>query len=94
MFNLFITKKSDKPKSLGQLGEEFAQAEYKRRGYQIIAKNEYNTKGKQFGEIDFIAKTGQVINFVEVKTRSGSVDRFGTGAEAVNIYKQQKIFHQ
>lgn len=80
-----------KPKTLGQLGEERAQEEYKKRGYKIIAKNEYNKKGKQLGEIDFIAKNKNSIVFVEVKTRNTSPSKFGTGAEAVNIYKQQKI---
>ncbi len=78
-------------KSLGQLGEEFAQAEYKKLGFKIVASNEYNKKGKQLGEIDFIAVKDNKIVFVEVKTRNLSVLKFGTGAEAVNIYKQQKI---
>lgn len=90
MFNPFKTK-PQKPKSLGQLGEEQAQKEYKKRGYKIIAKNEYNKKGKRLGEIDFIAKNKHSIVFVEVKTRTMGLDRFGKGVESVNIYKQQKI---
>jgi putative endonuclease len=89
MFGLF--KKSVKLKSLGQLGEEAAQEEYKKLGYKVIAANEYNKKGKRQGEIDFIATDKSKIVFVEVKTRNASADRFGSGAEAVNIYKQQKI---
>ena len=80
-----------KQKSLGQLGEEQAQEEYKKRGYKIIAANEYNKKGKRLGEIDFIAKNKQSIVFVEVKTRTAGVDKFGKGVESVNIYKQQKL---
>jgi len=90
MFNLFKTKQQ-KPKSLGQLGEEMAQEEYKKLGYKIIAKNEYNKKGKRLGEIDFIAKNKQSIVFVEVKTRTVGADKFGKGVESVNIYKQQKL---
>jgi putative endonuclease len=92
MFNWF-TKSSipQKPKTLGQLGEEAAQEEYKKRGFNIIAANEYNKKGKRLGEIDFIAKNKDTIVFVEVKTRTAGVDKFGKGVEAVNIYKQQKI---
>jgi putative endonuclease len=90
MFNLFKSE-TKKPKTLGQLGEEFAQAQYKRLGYKIIAANEYNKKGKRLGEIDFIAKNKNAIVFVEVKTRTVGVDKFGKGVESVDIYKQRKI---
>ena len=92
MFSLFKkTEKSTKPKSLGRLGEEAAQEEYKKLGYKIIATNEYNKKGKQLGEIDFIAKNDKKIIFVEVKTRNPAKAKFGTAEESVNIYKQKKI---
>ncbi len=93
MFNIFKSKPKipSKPKSLGQIGEEYAQEEYKKQGYQIIAANEYNKKGKRLGEIDFIAKNKTTIIFVEVKTRTVGVDKFGKGVESVNIYKQRKI---
>ena len=87
----FFKAKPQKPKSLGQMGEERAQEVYKKLGYKIIAKNEYNKKGKRVGEIDFIAKDKQSVVFVEVKTRTAGADKFGKGAESVNIYKQQKI---
>jgi putative endonuclease len=90
MFNLFKSE-IKKPKTLGQLGEEFAQTEYRKLGYKIIAANEYNKKGKRLGEIDFIAKNKNTIVFVEVKTRTVGIDKFGKGAEAVDIYKQRKI---
>lgn len=79
------------PKTLGQIGESIAQIEYKKQGYKIIAQNFFNKKGLRLGEIDFIAKNKSKIIFVEVKTRSEEVGRFGSGAEAVNIYKQLKI---
>jgi putative endonuclease len=92
MWNWLKKSSADnKPKTLGQLGEELAQEEYKKRGYKIIAKNEYNKKGKQLGEIDFIAKDKWSIVFVEVKTRTAGADKFGKGVESVNIYKQQKL---
>ena len=80
-----------KAKTLGQLGEERAQEEYKRQGCKIIAANEYNKKGKRLGEIDFIAVDKNRIIFVEVKTRNTYSTKFGTGAEAVNVFKQRKI---
>ena len=90
MFNLFKPALK-KPKSLGQLGEEFAQGEYKKRGYKIIAANFFNKKGLRKGEVDFIAANKQEIVFVEVKTRHTQSLKFGTGAEAVNVFKQLKL---
>ncbi len=90
MFNL-LKNKAQKPKTLGQIGEETAQEEYKKRGFKIIAANEYNKKGKRLGEIDFIAIDSKSIVFVEVKTRTSGVDKFGKGVEAVDIYKQRKL---
>ena len=92
LFDLFKQKsKATAIKTLGQMGEEFAQKEYEKKGYCIVAANEYNKKGKRLGEIDFVAKTNKVLAFVEVKTRSGSTGKFGTAAEAVDIYKQRKL---
>ena len=90
MFNL-LKSKSQTPKSLGQLGEELAQIEYKNRGYKIVAANFFNKKGKRLGELDFVAiNNGQII-FVEVKTRSQEKSYFGSAAESVNYFKQQKL---
>jgi putative endonuclease len=77
--------------TLGQLGESYAQAEYGRQGFAIVAKNEFNRKGKRLGEIDFIAKNKDKIIFVEVKTRSAEDGKFGGAAEAVDVFKQRKI---
>lgn|SRR3989338_2036841 len=91
---LWFTKKSrdiERPKTLGELGELWAQEEYRKRGYSIVSRNEYNKKGKRAGEIDFIATTRDSIAFVEVKTRTSGVDRYGKGAESVNSYKQHKL---
>ncbi len=85
-----FTKKPE-ARTLGQIGEEFAQRYYEQLGFTIVAKNEYNKKGKQLGEIDFIAKNKEQIVFVEVKTRQRPEGRFGSGEEAVNGFKQAKI---
>lgn len=77
--------------NLGLQGELWAQAEYRKRGYTIIAANEYNKTGKRAGEIDFIALQKDSIAFVEVKTRTQNAGRFGTGIEAVNTLKQRKL---
>jgi len=93
MLNFFKSKPTtpQKPKTLGQLGEEFAQKEYERRGYKIVASNFFNKKGLRLGEIDFIAKNKEKIIFVEVKTRVSETGKFGSGAEAVDKFKQIKF---
>ena len=88
-FCMFGFKK--KPSSLGAMGEQIAQTEYKRLGFSIVGSNVFNRKGKQLGEIDFIAKREKELCFVEVKTRSLLEDKFGGGLEAVNYFKQKKI---
>lgn len=90
MFN-WLKSASVKPNTLGQIGEELAQKEYKQRGYKVIAANFFNQKGLRLGEIDFIAADKNRIIFVEVKTRKIGSDKFGSGAEAVNQFKQLKI---
>lgn len=85
------SSKGTRPVSLGRLGELWAQDEYCKQGYTIIAQNEYHHKGKRLGEIDFICRDSQTLIFVEVKTRTCGVDKFGTAAEAVNSFKQRKM---
>lgn len=80
-----------KPKTLGQMGEEWAQAEYIKQGYTVIARNEYHHKGKRLGEIDFICRDSRTLIFVEVKTRTVGADKFGTAVEAVDVFKQRKM---
>jgi len=76
---------------LGQYGEQVAQQEYKKAGYKIIAQNEFNRFGKQFGEIDFIAIDRSSIVFVEVKTRTYNRSEHGSGFEAVHAWKQGRL---
>jgi putative endonuclease len=75
----------DYRQALGERGEELACGELLRRGYAILARR-YRTR---FGEIDIVARDGDVTVFVEVKARDG--DRFGDGAEAVTAWKQRRI---
>jgi putative endonuclease len=71
--------------SLGKLGEETAIGELERRGYAILARR-YRTRA---GEIDIVARDGETTVFVEVKARA--TDEFGTAAEAVTRWKQQRL---
>ncbi len=71
--------------SLGSHGEEFGKLFLIKRGYKIIEQN-YTTP---LGEIDIIARDGDTLVFVEVKTRESG--RFGRPFEAVDRRKQRKI---
>ena len=74
-----------KPSALGSEGEELAAMFLERKGYGIIARN-YKTP---VGEIDIIARDGDTIVFVEVKTRANY--SFGHPFEAVHKDKRQKM---
>jgi len=69
----------------GKEGEKAAVKFLKKRGYRIIEKN-YRNKA---GEIDIIAEHGQVLMFVEVKSRAGA--ELGEPLEAITPHKQRKI---
>lgn len=74
-----------KNKELGQLGEKIARQYLEKQGYQIIAQNYKN----YFGEIDLIAREGNLFIFVEVKTRLKNT--FGSPEESINHQKQKKL---
>jgi len=80
-----MTKKGFLNKLTGKFGEDFATEYLKKKKYKIIERNYRN----KIGEIDIIAKIGEDLVFIEVKTRSS--EEFGTPAEAVTYYKKQKI---
>lgn len=70
---------------LGKFGEDIACAELERQGYTVIARR-HRTR---YGEIDIIARDKGTTVFIEVKTREDQT--FGTGAEAVAPWKQQRL---
>ena len=72
-------------KELGKTGESLACEYLKANKIKVLERNFKN----KIGEIDIIAKEGETVAFIEVKTRSSYA--FGTPAEAVNYAKQQKI---
>lgn len=71
-------------KKLGKKGERAARSYLKRGGWKIIARNYENP----FGEVDIIAKKGDTLAFIEVKTRL--TDSFGSPSEAVTPQRQQR----
>lgn len=70
---------------LGKLGEELAVAYLQKEGYEILETNWVFQKA----EIDIIAKKGETIAVIEVKTRS-SID-FGLPQDFVNPKKIQLL---
>lgn len=72
-------------KTLGKFGEDQAEKELLKLGYEILERNYRN----KIGEIDIIAKDNGVLCFVEVKAKTGS--EFGLPEEMVNAKKQNKI---
>jgi putative endonuclease len=70
---------------LGKSGEDLACEELVQRGYAILERR-YRTRA---GEIDIVAREGDRLVFVEVKTRRSV--RYGDPAEAVTAVKRRQI---
>ncbi len=75
----------DARQQLGKSGEDLAVRELERRGYAILARR-YR---RRHGELDIVARDGQTVVFVEVKTREGC--EYGAGAEAITWLKRQRM---
>lgn len=73
------------PNALGKPGEDYAAANLRKNGYRILRRN----FSCRFGEVDIIAVKGEIVAFVEVKTRrpGGMV----SGVMAVTPAKQRRI---
>jgi putative endonuclease len=76
---------------LGRRGEELAVAELTRRGYEIVTRNWRTplTNGAPAGEVDVVARRGDVWAFFEVRTRRGQA--YGTPEESLTPAKQQRM---
>lgn len=72
-------------RKIGKMGEDMATAFLESKGVVILNRNYRN----RFGEIDIIAKEGNILLFIEVKYRKDP--RFGYPLEAVGVAKQEKI---
>lgn len=71
---------------LGALGERHAARFLRARGLRLLEGN-YRTT---FGEIDLIARDGDTLVFVEVRTRAGDSDAI-TPLDSVNPEKQRRL---
>jgi len=70
-----------KNQKIGSIGEKIA--------FSYLKKNKFNILSRHFtsrwGELDIVAKKGEKIHFIEVKTRVG--EKKGKPYEAVNYFK-------
>ena len=71
--------------NVAKIGESLAAKHLKARGCEILARNYRAIRG----EIDLIARDGEFIVFVEVKTRRSL--KFGLPQAAVTLQKQRQI---
>ncbi|NVM24339.1 MAG: YraN family protein [Desulfobacterales bacterium] len=71
--------------SLGKLGEDLARERLKDLGYRILKTN-YRCS---LGEVDLVARDGDILVFVEIKTRKN--ESLGQIKEAVNRRKQSQL---
>jgi putative endonuclease len=76
---------SDARKHLGNQGETFALAHLEAKGMRLVDRN-YRWRG---GEIDLIMRDGEVLVFVEVRSKSGAAH--GTPLETIDYRKRRQI---
>lgn len=70
---------------LGDLGERAAEDLLAASGYRIVARKHRCPRG----EVDLVAEQGDLLVFVEVRTRATAA--FGTPEETVGAAKQQRL---
>ena len=72
-------------KSSGRDAEDAAARHLRSRGYKILERN-YATV---LGEIDIVALDGEVVCFVEVRSRTA--EEFGSALELLTVAKQRRV---
>ena len=75
----------DDRQGLGRRGEELATRHLASKGYQIVTRN-WRCEN---GELDVVARDGDNLVFVEVRTRRGQA--LGTPEESVTAAKQVRL---
>jgi len=70
---------------IGTYGERVAAAFVRRHGYRVLTRN-FKTER---GEIDLVCRHGDVLAFVEVRTRAG--DLFGRPSESIDARKEEAL---
>jgi putative endonuclease len=72
-------------RALGDFAERLAVQHLEAKGYRVIERN-YR---RREGEIDIIARLGDVLAFVEVRCRRGNL--MGTAIESLSRAKQRRL---
>ena len=73
--------------ALGRKGEDYAHRYLRRAGFTILARN-YRPGGGE-AEVDIVARDGDIVVFVDVKSRRSS--EFGAPDRAIDTTKQRNI---
>lgn len=73
-------------KTIGLWGEDYAAKHLRHHGFRILERN-YRTP--RWGELDIVAEEGEVLVFVEVKTRSSL--KYGPPQGAVDFFKRRAL---
>ena len=87
--------KAESSRQLGERGERLAAEHLERKGYRLVMSNfkvpigRNRNEAQITGEIDLIALDGDVLCFVEVKTRRS--DEFTGPLSNVDLRKQRQI---
>ena len=74
-----------KRQRFGDAGEKAAEDVLARDGYRVVARKHRCPRG----EVDLVLERGELLVFVEVRTRATSV--FGAPEETVGVEKQRRI---
>ena len=77
----------DRDKASGRRGEDLAHRFLRKQGYIIVARNYRLSSGD--AEADLIAREGEDLVIVEVKTRA--TDEFGPPEQAINPEKRRHL---
>jgi putative endonuclease len=72
-------------RQLGQAAEDIAADFLRRQGLEILSRN----FRRRLGELDLIARTGEVLIVIEVRTRSS--DAYGGAAASIDGWKRRRI---
>lgn len=85
----------------GHRAEFLARLLFRLKGYRILAANYVSGRGTHAGEVDFVAKRGNVLVFVEVKNEQrwikplmpSAIYRNGESAPVPNLFEKHPQFN-
>ena len=80
-----MAPRQDSRRGLGRRGEELAARHLAAKGYEIVARNWRCSAG----ELDLVARDGECLVMVEVRTRRG--EELGSPEESLTAAKQARL---